>query len=256
MVTVNSQDFHTVRKSRISEGIIEQVQDLITSGRLAPGDRLPSERELARILDVGRSTVREAIRTMESIGVVKVRAGEGTFLVGAEADAEAISIVTTLLRSWDSQRKLFEVRRVIEPDLAGLAARRATPEQIAKMRGALATQTAEIAQGGYGMKADSAFHTLLAEAAGNEILVRIMDSLMERLQETRASSLRSAGRPLQSLEQHRAILKAVADRNARVAEKRMMEHLRTMEALVFSAQVLPDPASAGDAAPPSGGATP
>jgi len=232
-----SKDFRAVRKSRISEEIIEQVRDLITSGRLKPGDRLPAERELAQILKVGRSTVREAIRAMESLGLLRVRAGEGTFLVAATPDdSEVGSVPEALLRSWDGQHKLFEVRRVIEPDLAAFAARRATPEQIVTMRAVLGDQEEEIRQGGNGMKADTAFHYLLANAAGNEVLVRIMDSLMDRLQETRAHSLRAEGRPAQSLKQHRAILTAIESRDAKAAEKRMLAHLRGMENLAFHAQ--------------------
>jgi len=255
MDAASPKDFRAVRKSRISEEIIEQVRDLITSGRLKPGDRLPAERELARLLSVGRSTVREAIRAMESLGLVRVRAGEGTFLVAATAGSEVGSVPEALLRSWDGQHMLFEVRRVIEPDLAAFAARRATPEQIATMRGVLGDQEREIRQGGDGMKADTVFHYLLANAAANEVLVRILDSLMDRLQETRAHSLRTPGRPAQSLKQHRAILAAVEARDAKGAEKRMLAHLRNMEDLAFHAQPW-EKAASGDTPSPGGGATP
>ncbi len=244
MVTVNSHDFRAVRKSRISEEIIEQVRDLIVSGQMKPGDRLPAERELAQQLNVGRSTVREAIRVMESMGLLTVRAGEGTFLVASTGETHADSVTKAFLLSWDNQHNFFEVRRVIEPDLAALAARRATPEQIEKMRALLAEQEAEIRRGGNGMKADTAFHDLLAEASGNEVLVRIMDGLMDRLHETRESSLRTAGRPAQSLRQHRRILAAIEARDPKAAEKRMVEHLRIMENLAFSAQPWPEPAPA------------
>jgi GntR family transcriptional repressor for pyruvate dehydrogenase complex len=247
-----SRDFRAVRKSRISEEIIEQVRDLITSGRLKPGDRLPAERELAQILKVGRSTVREAIRAMESLGLLRVRAGEGTFLVAATTDSEVGSVPEALLRSWDGQHKLFEVRRVIEPDLAAFAARRATPEQIVTMQAVLGDQEEEIRQGGNGMKADTAFHYLLATAAGNEVLVRIMDSLMDRLQETRAHSLRAEGRPVQSLRQHRAILAAIESRDAKAAEKRMLAHLRGMENLAFHAQPWQEVRGDGDPHPGEG----
>jgi GntR family transcriptional repressor for pyruvate dehydrogenase complex len=234
VVAVRSQDFRAVHKSRISEEIIEQVRDLITSGRLRPGDRLPSERELAQRMGVGRSTVREAIRAMESMGLVRVRAGEGTFLVSLPDADDAGTIATAMLRAWESQHNYFEVRRVIEPDLAALAARRATPEQIARMRRLLEEQESDLREGGNGLKADTAFHFLLAEASGNDVLVRIMDSLMERLHETRVTSLRVVGRPAQSLKQHRALFRAIEARDAKAAEKRMMEHLRDMEALAFS----------------------
>ena len=252
MVTVNSNDFRAVHKSRISEEIIEQVRDLITSGRIKPGDRLPAERELAQQLNVGRSTVREAIRVMESMGLLNVRAGEGTFLVAATGEVNADSVTKAFLQSWDNQHNFFEVRRVIEPDLAALTARRATPEQIEKMRAMLGEQEADIRRGGNGMQADTAFHYLLAQASGNEVLVRIMDGLMDRLRETRESALRTAGRPAQSLRQHRRILAAIEARDVKAAEKRMLEHLRVMENLAFSAHPWPDPAPAQGAEAPGG----
>lgn len=254
MAMVRSQDFHTVHKGRISEEIIEQVHDLITSGRLAPGDRLPAERELAQILSVGRSTVREAIRVMESMGLVRVRAGEGTFLVGAPTE-ESAGAAVSLLRSWDVQHKLFEVRRAIEPDLAALAARRATPHHLARMRAMLDEQQSAIGRGENGMKADSAFHYLIAEASRNEVLVRIMDDLMERLQETRQSYLRLAGRPAFSLKQHRAILKAIEARNVRAAERCMLAHLHDMENLTFHSHAW-QPAADGTDSGANGGVAP
>jgi len=252
VVTVNSNDFRAVHKSRISEEIIEQVRDLITSGQIKPGDRLPAERELAQQLNVGRSTVREAIRVMESMGLLNVRAGEGTFLVAATGEVNADSVTKAFLQSWDNQHNFFEVRRVIEPDLAALTARRATPEQIEKMRAMLGEQEADIRRGGNGMQADTAFHYLLAQASGNEVLVRIMDGLMDRLRETRESALRTAGRPAQSLRQHRRILAAIEARDVKAAEKRMLEHLRVMEDLAFSAHTWQQPDSGTDPIPGGG----
>lgn len=249
MSTASLKDFRIVRKIRISEEIIEQVRDLIVSGRLRPGDRLPSERELAQILHVGRSTVREAIRAMESMSLVKVRAGEGTFLVSLDGNPEANSLAGHVLKSWDNQHQLFEVRRVIEPDLASLAARRATPQQLEEMRATLQAQAAAVERGENGMQADTRFHFLLAEAAGNDVLMRLMTDLMEMLQETRAHSLEATGRPATSLRQHRAVLRAIQAREPKAAERRMLEHLRDMENLVFAAQEWPGPAatSAGGA---------
>jgi GntR family transcriptional repressor for pyruvate dehydrogenase complex len=230
--SVSQKEFRVVRKTRVSEEIISQVRDLITSGRLKIGDRLPAERELAKTLQVGRSTVREAIRALESVGILQARPGEGTFLVS-------------------NQRKLFEVRMVIEPDLAALAARRASIEQIVKMREALQEQDASVKDGQTGMKADTAFHFLLAEAAGNDILFRIMDSLMDLLRETREASLHTGGRPANSLKEHKAILRAIEARDPQAAERRMREHIADMEKLVFSTQDF-----AGDLADDAAASTP
>lgn len=245
MQAVNAKGFRAVRKTRVSEEIIEQVRDLIVSGRLRPGDRLPAERELARTFGVGRSAVREAIRAMESLGIVEARAGEGTFLAAHPGRRGNDPISSSLFQAWDKQRKLFEVRRVLEPDLAALAARRATPEQIEKMRAILEVQEGKVQRGESHMEQDAAFHYLIAEATGNEVLLRIVDNLMDLLRKTREASLQHPERPARSLKQHWAILEAIAARKPAAAERHMRDHIREIEELVFATQAGPseEPAS-------------
>ena len=245
MHPVSQKAFHAVRKTRVSKEIIDQVRDLISSGRLKPGDRLPSERELALTFGVGRSTVREAIRSMESLGLIEVRAGEGTFLAGPSARNTQDPLTANLFKAWSTHFKLFEVRAVLEPSLAALAARRATPEQIEAMRSILADQEREILRGETGQKADSAFHHLIAEATGNEILHNVAESLMTLLGETRETSLQHSRRPSSSLKQHRAILAAIESRNSAAAERRMREHIRSIERLIFSSHQKPTEAMEG-----------
>ncbi len=249
MLPADDKAFRVVRKTRVSEDIIEQVRDLLTSGRLKPGDRLPAERELARALSVGRSAVREAIRAMESLGIVEARAGEGTFVTALASNAGPDPVSAPLYQSWNTQHKLFEVRRVIEPDLAALAARRATAEQIERLRTILDDQAALIRQGETGVKPDTMFHYTIAEATGNEVLVRIVDSLMDLLTKTREVSLQHDERRKRSLKQHQGILRAIQTRDERAAERRMRNHILDVEELVFAGRTL---ASAESAAfPPS-----
>jgi GntR family transcriptional repressor for pyruvate dehydrogenase complex len=237
--TESLKEFRTVHKIRVSEEIIEQVRDLITSGRLKPGDRLPAEREFAQTLSVSRSAVREAIRAMESLGIVEARPGEGTFVASLPESRGPDPVTATLFRAWSAQRKLFEVRRVLEPGLAALAARRASAEQIEKLRTVLNGQEAEIRSGGTGMKEDTTFHFLITEATGNEVLLRIVDNLMDLLRKTREESLQHGGRPARSLKQHQAILKAIEARDSKAAERRMLAHIRDIEEMVFSAKDRP-----------------
>lgn len=249
---VSRREFRRVHKTRVSEDIIEQVRDLITSGRLNPGDRLPAERELAGTFGVSRSAVREAIRVLETLGVLQARPGEGTFVASSPGERANDPISSSLYQAWSMQRKLFEVREVIEPDLAALAARRATAEQIEKMRATLAEQEAQIRQGGTGVRQDTQFHYLLAEATGNDVLVRLMDSLMDLLLKTREESLQHDRRPARSLNQHRAMLRAIEARNPRAAERLMYQHIAEIEELVFSQGKQPPaerstPSSAPDA---------
>jgi GntR family transcriptional repressor for pyruvate dehydrogenase complex len=176
---------------------------------------------------------------MESLGLLETRAGEGTFLAGLPGSFARDPFTASLLHAWSAQSKLFEVRRVLEPGLAALAARRATAAQIEKLRSVLSEQKNDIRRGGTGMKEDTAFHFLLAEATGNEVLLRIVDSLMDLLRETREASLQRGGRPARSLKQHRAVLRAIEARNSALAERRMREHIRDIEELAFTAQQRP-----------------
>ncbi len=233
MQTVSHKAFRAVRKSRVSQEIIEQVRDLVTSGRLRAGDRLPAERDLAQNLQVSRSTVREAIRALESLGLLEVRSGQGTFLAVHPKGPGSVPLTGSLLKAWDDQHKLFEVRRVMEPDLAALAARRATPGHIEQMRAALGEQEGQIQRGRTGIQADTSFHFLLAESTGNEILLQIMQGLLETLQKSREASLQKGSRRSQSLRQHQAILAAIESRDPKLAEQRMLEHVRTMEEFAF-----------------------
>lgn len=237
--TVSRRGFRAIRKTRVSEDIIEQVRDLITSGRLKPGDRLPAERELAQTLSVSRSAVREAIRALESLGIVEARAGEGTFVVTQTEGQGRDPISASLFQAWSTQRNLFEVRRLLEPGLAALAARRATPEQIRKMRALLEAHEGRVQRGEAYMKEDTAFHYLIAEATGNEVLLRIVDNLMDLLRKTREASFQHPERPARSLKQHWAILEAMEARKPAAAERHMRDHILEIEELVFATQAGP-----------------
>jgi GntR family transcriptional repressor for pyruvate dehydrogenase complex len=221
------QGFRAVNKTRASEEVVQQIRELIAAGRIGPGDRFPSERDLCRILTIGRSTLREAIRALEALGLIRVVPGQGTFLVelpgtvggeGPGADSR--------LKAWDRQREMFEVREVLEPGLAALAARRATEEHLARIRAALVAQEAEVKQGGPGMAPNTAFHAAVAEAADNSILLQMVRSFLDLLRESRQSAWQNPERPARSLEQHREILAAIESRNPRLAERIMREHVQ------------------------------
>lgn len=250
---VSRKEFRTVHKTRVSEDIIEQIRDLITSGRLNPGDRLPAERELAETFSVSRSAVREAIRALETLGVLDARSGEGTFVVSHLGKRANDPISLSLFQAWSMQRKLFEVRLVIEPDLAALAARRATSEQIEKMRAILEVQAEKVRRGEPHVEEDAAFHYLMAEATGNEVLLRIVDNLMDLLTKTREASLQHPERPARSLKQHWAILEAIAHRRPAAAERHMRDHIKEIEELVFATQPGPLEESASSRPSPDPG---
>ena len=231
--------FHAVRRTRASHEIVGQVRGMIAAGHLKTGDRLPPERELAQLFGVGRCTLREAVRALESLGLVDVRAGEGTFLTEIDAAATRGHFPPELFSEWSKRLNLFELRAVLEPGLASLAARRATPDHLTKMREVLEEQALQVQRGDSGMKDDVIFHRLIAEATGNPALIEIMETLTHVLQETRHASLQRDGRPMRSLKQNTLILAAIEARNPAVAARRMRSHIQSLKRALFVPEVQP-----------------
>jgi GntR family transcriptional repressor for pyruvate dehydrogenase complex len=217
-----------VKKHRIHEEIVEQIRDEISQGRLSPGDQLPSERELSERFRVSRASVREAIRSMESMGLVTIRSGEGTY-VSSGSHALLSPLVSVILQQEDVLLDIFEARKVIEPEIAALAARRARPEEIQQMEEILGEQARQIAQGESGVEADTAFHSLLTQSTKNKIFLRLTDAIVDSLHETRERSLHVQGRPARSLAGHREILKAVRAKDPARARRAMLQHLMAIE---------------------------
>jgi GntR family transcriptional repressor for pyruvate dehydrogenase complex len=224
--------FTAVRKTRVFEGVAQQIQRLIVDGALKPGERLPPERELAARLSVSRSSVRDAIRILELAGLVVPRQGEGTVVADLAPETVAAPIAAILLRKRELIAELLEVRKMIEPPLAARAAERATPEEIARLEEILERQRDRAGQGEPGVDEDSEFHYQIALAARNGVIRSVLDVLMQLLRETRTRSLQTAGRAQRSLEGHRRIVEAIARHDPEGAERAVRLHLEEIEAIV------------------------
>src|SRR5713101_3045073 len=127
--TVKS-DFEVIRRNKVYEEVARQIERLILK-KLRPGDKLPSERELAELLGVSRSSVRDAIRSLELVGLVEPRQGEGTVVRAVSAESLINPLTTMLVRKRELVGELVDVRRMIEPPLAARAATHASDEEIA-----------------------------------------------------------------------------------------------------------------------------
>jgi GntR family transcriptional repressor for pyruvate dehydrogenase complex len=222
-----------VKSTRIYEEIVRQVKQLIAEGRLKSGDRLPPERDLAEKFVVSRTSVREALRALESLGLIEIRPGEGTFvrLVSVDALVGPLALVMTSER--EAIGELFEARRVLEPAIAALAASRATPDEVQEMERILDDQAREIAAGKTGLAQDAAFHAAIGTAAHNRAITRTVHAIMDLLTQSREESLNTPGRPTRSHQDHRRILQAIARRNGPAARQAMLDHLIAVEALVL-----------------------
>jgi GntR family transcriptional regulator, transcriptional repressor for pyruvate dehydrogenase complex len=240
-------DISPIKSTRIYEEIIRQVKAMIAEGRLKSGDRLPPERDLAEKFLVSRASVREALRALESLGLVAIRPGEGTFVREISVDTLVEPLALVMLSQRQALGELFEARRLLEPALARLAATRATPEDIGEMERILDEQAKEIASGRTGLLQDAQFHAAIGAAAHNRAITRIAHAIMDLLAQSREDSLNAPGRPTRSHESHRRVLAAIRVRDAEAARLAMLEHIESVESLVLGPEA--DGARRGRARP-------
>jgi GntR family transcriptional repressor for pyruvate dehydrogenase complex len=226
--------FKPVKKTRVYEEIIDKVKDMIGKGRLQSGEKLPGERELSEVFQVSRSSVREALRALESQGYLESRQGDGTYIARKPVESLVSPLASVIFSEKDSQMELFEMRRLIEPQLAYLAAERATEEEIARLEEALVLQEQAIARGETGTEVDREFHYLMAEATKNKVLLRLTDYMRELLAESREKYLQVEGRPEKSITRHRQVLEAIKAGDAELAARVMLNHVREIEDCLFA----------------------
>jgi GntR family transcriptional regulator, transcriptional repressor for pyruvate dehydrogenase complex len=224
--------FRAVRRGRVFEEVVRQIQEHIASERLLPGDRLPPERTLADRLQVSRSSLRDAIRMLEMVGLVRSRQGEGTVVCEASADWLLELLHSTLVPRRDLA-EVIDVRKMVEPSLAARAARHATPEQIASLEAVVRRQRRKMLNGEEEVEEDSEFHCTIALAAGSGLLRKLVDVLMDLLREARGLGPRPPALQKLSFLGHRRILRAIRLREPRTAQAAMRRHLREVQEAVL-----------------------
>jgi GntR family transcriptional repressor for pyruvate dehydrogenase complex len=217
-----------VKQKRVYQDIVAQIQGMLDEGQLKPGHQLPSERELVELFRVSRASVREAMRALESMGFVEIRSGEGTY-VATTVDSLLSPLAFAIREQKDPYREIFEARTILEPQIAALAAERASPSDVKKLEAILEEQAKQIAQGETGVEADTAFHSALAYIVRNKVFLRINEAIVESFREVRERSLQGERRPARSLAGHREILKAIRAKDPAGARRAMLEHLETIE---------------------------
>ncbi len=232
MSPILNPEFETVRRNKVYEDVARQIERLILK-KLRPGDKLPSERELAESLGVSRSSIRDAIRSLELMGMVEPRQGAGTIVCEISANSLANPLGNALKRKEELVNELLDFRKMLEPPLAARAATHASAEEIAEMEEVLARQDKKQRQGESTITEDSEFHYSIAMASGNSVVLKVLDILMDLLRETRERSLQIAGRPQKSLAGHRRILNAIKRRDAEAAKAAMRRHIEDIEEIVL-----------------------
>jgi len=230
--TVAKSDFEVIRRNRVYEEVAKQIERLVLK-KLKPGDKLPSERELAETLRVSRSSIRDAIRSLELMGLVEPRQGMGTIVREVSVDALVNPFANALKRRRELVSELLDFRRMLEPPLAARAAMHATAEEIAEMEEILKRQDEKQQQGDSAVAEDTEFHYAIALASDNSVVFKVLDVLMDLLRDTRERSLQLEGRPQKSIAGHRRILDAIKRRDAEAAKDAMRHHIEDVEEIVL-----------------------
>jgi GntR family transcriptional repressor for pyruvate dehydrogenase complex len=214
--------------------VAERLLALIASRQLGPGDAIPSERELVAAYGVGRSSVREALRMLESRGLIESR-GNGSFAVAALRNMLDRSFDLLLTVEEADYAELFEVRRILEGEAAALAASRRTKAQVERMRQIVAEMEEGLASEERFIMADLRFHLAVAEATKNRVIVHLMNAIRSLLQRSLSSSYHIKGSPERAVEMHRLILEAIGERHPEEARQLMQEHVARVERDIRSA---------------------
>jgi GntR family transcriptional regulator, transcriptional repressor for pyruvate dehydrogenase complex len=226
-----------VEKKRAYQSIVEQVLKLIEKGKLKQGDQLPSERELTEIFKVSRTTVREAIRTLESMKLLQSRQGNGTYVLASSEEEVVQPLAAALFHAQDDIQDIFYVRKIIEPNVAELAAENATAQEIAEMEEILKKQAICIECNESIIETDTAFHNLMASSSKNRVIERLTVALVDFLKQSRENYLldeeHGNSRPERSLEGHKRVLTAIKRGDSEAAKESMLQHLEDIEKIVF-----------------------
>ena len=220
-----------IPRNRVFTRVAEQLQTLILTQR-KPGDMLPPERELVRRFGVSRSSIRDAIRSLEAVGLLEPRQGIGTVVRDLSSGAVVGPLAGVLLRKHEIN-ELLDVRMIIEPALARRAALHAAAGHIAEMQAILNRQQEKIRLGEPATEEDAAFHYTIALAAHNSVMLKLTHVLMDSLREMRERSLQLEDRQVKSLAGHRRILDALRQGDAAAAEAAMRRHLSEIEKIIL-----------------------
>lgn len=212
-----------------TDQLIARFKQLISEGKLLPGSRLPSERELARRFDVNRTTLRHALKMLEMMGVVSQRVGDGTYLNSGTSILLDEPLDFLIVMEDTSLYELFELRLLVEPELAARAAQRAKPADLARMRQSIDDMRGSRARENR-LKADSDFHEAIFDASGMGVSMLIVRVLHRAIFRTLAHNFQGYVQLKKPIAHHEKILKAITDGDSEGARQCMADHLRDARA--------------------------
>ena len=215
------------QRGTTAEGVAVRLREMIHRGELRLGDQLPPERDLAKLLGVSRPTLRAGIRSLAALGILQSRQGAGTFVVDAEGppalDSSPLRLMASLHKFTTAE--MFEARRALEMAIAGMAAERATGEQMATMAEEIAGMYASLEEPEQFLVHDMRFHQTVAAASGNRILTALMNMVATILLDVRSKTVKRARDLKESAEMHYRIYRAIRSHDQEAARLAMRDHL-------------------------------
>ena len=222
------------RQKKTYTEITRRLQVMIEAGNFKPGDRLPPERQLAVLFEVSRNSLREAIKGLEQQGVLESRPGAGTFIAETSPADLARHFETIIALERLRLGDIFELRLLLEPRIAHLAAGRISTHALEKLRGLIESHERALRDNVPFHDIDQSFHDTIALATGNHAIVKLMERMHDLLDESRDETLQSPARCRTSLQDHKRILEALRARDAEAACNAMTEHLTHTREIVFT----------------------
>lgn len=223
--------FKSVKTHRVSHSIVQQIRKAILAGELKPGDRLPSEKDLANDFNVSKASLREAIRYLEALGLVEVMQGVsgGVFIREVDLETARNSLFNYIFFQNPSIQEFTQLRLVIESYVAGLAAEKATEADICFFEDNLAQTSKQLNSGAFYFKLDTAFHHRIATISNNRLIIFVIDSLKNAIVNLKLQMELDAGFSNIVYESHKRIVEAIKRRDTDAAKEEMTRHIVSVE---------------------------
>jgi len=231
--------FTPVKPRRLSDGAMEQIKKLVADGSLAPGARLPPERELMELLSVSRTSLREAIRTLETTGVLRVAPGRGTYVSERKVVSLAEDWFAWLLGHRREVVQILEVHEALEVKASELAAMRMTPSEVVVLEDCLGAIKRAVGKSDHHalVDADSDFHRVIHDAADNQIITRILHDLENHVLDARKAVMAMPSRVERVVADHEAVFDAIKAGDAEAAARQTLLHVRRSKEELLSSDL-------------------
>jgi GntR family transcriptional regulator, transcriptional repressor for pyruvate dehydrogenase complex len=225
---MSGMDLQPAQKMTLIESVTEQLLTLIREGHLKPGDSLPSERELMERLQVGRSSVREALRSLATMRVIEIRPGKGAFVRTPVTEDLVPSEALALLIKREDMIEILEAREVLEIELAAMAAERATPDDLSDVEAILDEMDHSLLDVEKSLALNARFHLAIAEAAHNQVLLKMLQSVRDFFQDRLREFSEGGDRMQHSSADHRHIYECMRLGDRACAAGAMRQHLKAV----------------------------